>query len=409
MEKVDYILEKAGECLNCKKPRCREGCPIATHIPDFIQEIKKENFGKAYEILQENNAMSEICSMVCPTENQCMGSCVRGIKGNPVDINKLENFVNKWAEENNVKYNIVCQKGKKSKIAIVGSGPAGLACAVELRKKGYKVTIFEKEEIAGGLLEYGIPDFRLPKSIVRNIVKRIENIGVEIKTNVELGKDITINSLKNDGYEAIFLAIGAEIANTYKLSEEEHQVYKSDEVLKRYYNKKYIENLGKVIVIGGGNVAIDSARVAKRMGAEKVQIVYRRTRELMPAIDREVEEALDDGVEFVYNTRVMGIEGKNAKCIKTKIEDGKVIDVPNSEFEIPQDTVIFAIGLGINKNLLESIGIEAENGLVKIDENHMTNVPMVFAGGDLTEKKSTVCRAIHTGKVVAEKISEILL
>lgn len=412
MENLDDVLNKASRCLNCKNPMCRKGCPIATNIPAFISKIKENNFLEAYNILQENNLMSEICSTVCPVERQCMGSCVRGIKGEPVQINYLERFINDWAKENNIKYDIKCKNISNKKIAIIGAGPAGIACSIELRKAGADVTIFEKEEMCGGILEYGIPDFRLSKNTIENLIDKVQALGVKIKTGVELGKDIDIKTLKEQGYEYIFLGMGAEKQTTYTLTNEQvYGIFKSDEFLKAYNTGKQIKNLGTTVVIGGGNVAFDSARTALRMGAKEVYILYRRNEELMPARKIELQEAIEDGVQMVFQTKVIGATVANGKlnqieCIKTKIENEKAVDIKGSNYMMKVDTVIFAIGSKANEQLLNKLGIKTENGLVCVNENYMTNIDKVYAGGDLVETKSSVCRAIATGKKAAKAILE---
>ena len=410
MENLDDVLNKASKCLNCKNPMCRKGCPIATNIPAFISKIKENNYLEAYNILQENNLMSEICSTVCPVERQCMGSCVRGIKGEPVQINYLERFINDWAKENNIKYVMKCKNISNKKIAIIGAGPAGLACSIELRKAGADVTIFEKEKMCGGILEYGIPDFRLSKNTIENLIDKVQELGVKIKTGVELGKDIDIKTLKEQGYEYIFLGMGAEKQTTYTLTNEQvYGIFKSDEFLKAYNTGKQIKNLGTTVVIGGGNVAFDSARTALRMGAKEVYILYRRNEELMPARKIELQEAIEDGVQMVFQTKVIGAIVANGKlnqieCIKTKIENEKAVDIKGSNYMMKVDTVIFAIGSKANEQLLNKLGIKTENGLVCVNENYMTNIDKVYAGGDLVETKSSVCRAIATGKKAAKAI-----
>ena len=412
MENLDDVLNKASKCLNCKNPMCRKGCPIATNIPAFISKIKENNYLEAYNILQENNLMSEICSTVCPVERQCMGSCVRGIKGEPVQINYLERFINDWAKENNIKYDMKCKNISNKKIAIIGAGPAGLACSIELRKAGADVTIFEKEKMCGGILEYGIPDFRLSKNTIENLIDKVQALGVKIKTGVELGKDIDIKTLKEQGYEYIFLGMGAEKQTTYTLTNEQvYGIFKSDEFLKAYNTGKQIKNLGTTVVIGGGNVAFDSARTALRMGAKEVYILYRRNEELMPARKIELQEAIEDGVQMVFQTKVIGATVANGKlnqieCIKTKIENEKAVDIKGSNYMMKVDTVIFAIGSKANEQLLNKLGIKTENGLVCVNENYMTNIDKVYAGGDLVETKSSVCRAIATGKKAAKAILE---
>lgn len=250
MESLDLILKEANRCLNCKKPLCREGCPVKTNIPQFINEIKKGDFTKSYEILLENNAMSYICSIVCPYEKYCTGNCIRGRSGEPVKIHELETFVNKWNIENNIDYKIATYKKTNKKVAVIGAGPAGLSCAIELAKKGFLVTIYEKEAEIGGLLTYGIPDFRLSKNILKeSIEKIISNLEIKIKTNCKLGKDINIKDLEKE-YEAVFLAIGTDDSTIYKLADKFcDRIYKANYFLKEYNEKRYINNLGKVIVI----------------------------------------------------------------------------------------------------------------------------------------------------------------
>ena len=405
---MESIIEKANECLCCKLPMCRKGCPVATNIPEFISNIKNGNIEKAYNILQENNILSSICSRVCPSEDQCMGSCIRGIKQNSVQINTLERYVNDVAEEKNIKYNIEIKENIDKKVAIIGSGPAGISCAYELLKKGYKTTIFEKEEKCGGILRYGIPDFRLDKSYIDAVIERLRKSSVKIRNNCEFEKDFSIKDLKEQGYDAIFLGIGATDAIKYSLGIDNKNILTSNDILYNYSIGKKL-NLGKTVVIGGGNVAIDTARTAKRMTNEDVYILYRRDRTCMPARDIEVEEALADDIKIIFNTKVLEAKESNGilkliNCIKTKIEEGKVLDIPNSEFEMKVDNVVFAIGLKPTINLQ----LEKENDIVKIDEYGKTSIEGVFAGGDLTETKSTVCKAIFAGKQAAEGIDKFL-
>lgn len=413
MEELENIKKQANYCLGCKLKPCSNACPMSTNIPEFIGKIKEEKFEEAYKILRENNIFSHICSIVCPQEEQCEGSCVRRIKSNPTAIGKLEKFVNEWAVENNIKdEKIEIEKEKDKKVAVIGSGPAGIECAYELRKKGYQVTIYEKEEVYGGILTYGIPDFRLSKNYVQEIIEKLKNMGVKFENKKELGKNLHISELK-EKYDAIFVGIGAETPSKYNLGDFEN-IYDSDTFLKAYNNKKYIENLGNVVVIGGGNVAMDSSRSAVKMGAKSVSILYRRDIEHMPAREIELKEAVEDGVKPVFTTRVINAEGKNrkmefVKCIQTKVIDGKAIDVPNSEFNYEADTVVFAIGLKPNKQVLEKEGLEYnERGLIAIDDKGQTNIEKVFAGGDLSETKSTVCRALASSRKAAISIMEML-
>lgn len=409
MENIEEIKQKANWCLQCKTKPCMEkGCPIHTNIPEFISKIKEEKFKEAYDILQENNIFSHICGTICPQEEQCEGSCIRGIKQVPTSIGKLEKFVNEWAKEN--EYEFVYQVGeeKDKKVAIIGSGPAGLECAYELRKQGYQVTIFEKDEDFGGILRYGIPDFRLSKDIIKKIIDKLKKMEIIFKNNTCLGKDITIEDLKNE-FDAIFLGIGAEKSSTYDLGDFE-SIYDSDTFLRAYNNKKYLDNLGDVVVIGGGNVAMDSARAAIRMNAKSVSILYRRDKDHMPARSIELEEAIEDGVKPVFLTRVIkgigtGKKLEKLECIKTEIIDHKAIDIVNSEFEYKADSVVFAIGLKPNKELLQKQNIELnEYGLIKVDGNCRTSIEKVYAGGDSVESKSTVCRAISSARTAAKAI-----
>lgn len=415
MENLEEFIKEAKLCLNCKNPMCRKGCPIETNIPQFIQKIKENKLNEAYDILQENNIMSDICSTVCPYEETCEGNCIKGIKGNSIKINKLERFVNLWARENNYEYKSKIEKTNNYKVAIIGSGPAGIACAMELAKKGCSVTIFERENQIGGLLTYGIPGFRLPRNITENLRKKIEELGIEIKTGKELGKNIHLKELIEKKYGAIFLAIGSDISLEYKLSDKEYDnIYKSDYILREYNSKRKIKDLGDVIVIGGGNVATDAARAVLRMGAKSSTILYRRNKEKMPARKIELEEAITDGVKIKYNTVVKEVEGKDnklnkIKCKKTNLQDNKLIEIENSEFYVEANTVVFAIGLKPDKSLLEKEKIKInENGLIEINNYGMTNIKGVFAGGDVTQTKGTVCKAIKDGKQIAKKICNFL-
>lgn len=406
----EEILEKANYCLKCKNKPCSKACPMSTNIPEFITEVSKKEYQKAYEILRENNIFSHICSIVCPQEEQCEGSCVRGIKGTPTQIGKIEKFVNEWAEKNSIKHNVQVEKTNNKKVAVIGSGPAGMQAAYDLVKEGIEVTILEKEKTLGGILNYGIPDFRLKKEYVNNIIKELKQLGVIFETEKELGKNIYIKDLLKE-YDSIFLGIGAEISSQYSLGEFD-KIYDSDYFLKAYNSNNFIKDLGNVVVIGGGNVAMDSARAAIKMGATTSNILYRRDEEHMPARKIELQEAIEDGVNPEFKTRVIKAEGKErkiekVKCIKTEVIDGKAIDMPNTEFDFIADSVVFAIGLKPNKEILEKEGLEYnEKGLIAVDENGKTNIENVYAGGDLVESKSTVCRALGSARKAAKAIIE---
>jgi len=410
MRSFEIIKEKANWCLNCKTRPCSQACPMHTNIPDFIQKVKEEKYEEAYQILIENNLFSHICSLVCPQEEQCEGSCTRGIKSNPVDIGCLESFVNEWAELNKIEPNPKIEKSTKNiKVAIVGAGPAGLSCSYELAKKGISCTVFEKENVLGGILNYGIPDFRLNKKFIDGIIQTLEKMGVEFKLGQELGKNISIKNLK-ENFDFVFIGIGSEISNTYSLSDQDTgSIYSSNVFLRAYNSNNYIKDLGDVVVIGGGNVAMDTARAAARMGAKSVSILYRRDITNMPAKKLELFDALVDGVKWVDFTRVVKANIEDGKiisvhCNKTQIMDGKVIDVSGEEFDHPANTVIFAIGSKPNKELLQKEGFELTDwGTIKLDENNQTSIENVYCGGDVCGS-SVVCKALAGGKKAAEAI-----
>lgn len=413
METIEQMKEKINYCLNCKHKPCQKACPMQTNIPLFIEKLKENKIEDAYEILLDNNIFSPICSSICPQENQCEGSCTRGIRGKPVDIGKLEFWVNDYAKQNSMEYNIKANEKNNYLVAVIGSGPASLSCAYELAKQGVQVTIFEKEEKLGGILQYGIPPYRLNKEDLNTTINKILGLGIKVQNNCEFGKDINIESLKAQGFDAIFIGIGAGTPSIYSLADEKLDgIYASDYFLKEYNEGKKLENLGKTVVIGGGNVAMDCARTASRLGAD-VSILYRRGIENMPARKIEIQEAKEDGVEIIPCTKVISAKGENGhiaevECIKTEVLEGKAVDIQNSNYTMKIDTFIFAIGLSPEKQLLEQEGIEMQKGLITVDEKGKTNLDKVYAGGDVTENKSTVCRAISAGKRAAKGILEEL-
>lgn len=413
MEDIDNIKMMASWCLGCLNKPCSKACPMNTNIPEFINKIKENKIEEAYQILVQNNLFTNVCGLVCPQEKQCQGNCVRGIKSSPTQIGKLEVFVNDWAVKNNIKPKIEqLEINPKIKVAIIGAGPAGLSCSYELAKRGIKSVIFEKEEVLGGILNYGIPDFRLDKKIIDRIIDILKDLGVEFKLGQELGKNISIKELKEQ-YDFVFVGIGAELSSCYNLTDEKNDsIYNSDTFLRAYNFKQYLKNLGKVVVIGGGNVAMDSARVALRMGAEEVSILYRRDEAHMPARKDELESAIKEGVNWIELTRAYKANLKDGKivsvhCNKTQIIDGKAVDIEGEEFDYDANTVVFAIGLKPNKELLQKEGLElTEWGTIKVDENGQTSIEDVYAGGDVAENKSVVCKALAAGKKVALAIVE---
>lgn len=413
MDYINEIKQKANWCLGCKNKPCSKACPMNTNIPEFIKKIKEDKFEEAYNILIDNNLLSHICSFICPQEEQCEGACVRRIKYSSTHIGELEKFVNEWAIENNIRPSIKKEKLiNDTKVAIIGAGPAGLSCSYELAKKGIKCVIYEKENTIGGVLNYGIPDFRLNKNLLEKILDILKDLGVDFRFGQELGKSFSIKSLKKE-YNYIFIGIGAEVSSMYKLTDEKiDSIFDSDTFLRAYNYKKFISNLGNVIVIGGGNVAMDCARSAVKMGAKKVSILYRRDIEHMPARKKELEDAIKDGVEFIELTRVDKaniVDGKiiSVHCNKTRIVDGKAEDIKGEEFDYDANIVVFAIGLKPNKELLQKEGFElTEYGTIKVDDNFLTSIEDVYSGGDVTENKSVVCKAVANGKKAANSIYE---
>ena len=405
------IIDKANYCLNCiNKPCSTKGCPMHTKIPEFISMIKENNLQDAYKILKENNLFSYICALICPQEEQCEGSCIRGIKQTPTEIGLLEKYVNEWAIENNIDIEYTKKAPINKKVAIIGGGPAGLECAFELLLAGCDVTIYEKEKKLGGILTYGIPDFRLDKKIVEEIVDTIKNLGAKICTEVELGKNLHLQDLQKQ-YDAIFIGIGATKSVEYPLYEEKlDSIYKSDEFLKTYAEGKRIDNLGKVVIIGGGNVAMDCSRVAIRLGAQESKILYRRDEEHMPARKIELADAIADGVKWHEKVRVISANVEDGKlvslnCIRTEIVDKKAVDIPGSEFVEEADSVVFAIGLKPDKSLIESQGLLLNDwGMIEANENGKTSINMVYTGGDTIENRATVCKAIADGRNAAKDI-----
>ena len=408
---MENIKDKANLCLNCPARFCAEnGCPVHTNIPEFISCVKSDEYEKAYNILMDNNIFSHICSIVCPQHEQCEGACIRQKMGSPTEIGKLEEFVNNWALENGIAYEKAKKESNGKKVAIVGSGPSSLECAYELLVEGYSVDIYEKESFAGGLLSYGIPDFRLTKDLVKEVVDRIEKNGAKFFFEKELGKDILLENLSKE-YDAVYIGIGAPRSSKYKLSEETLGVIDAYDLIKKYYKGEKLEALGNVIVIGGGNVAMDCSRIALKMGAKSSKILYRRDKAHMPANPIELEGALSDGVEFHELVRVDSANLENGKmvsvnCVKTEIVNDKAQDKePKEEFMVDADNVIFAIGMKPNKDFIASIGIETDEwGYIKVDEDGKTNLDNVYAGGDVIEYKYTVARAIASGKKAAKGI-----
>lgn len=424
---------EAARCLNCKKPFCVEGCPVEVDIPSFINKIKDGDLHGAAETIKEKNSLPAICGRVCPQESQCEARCVVGRKGEPVAIGALERFVADWSRENNGKSVPQNQKKTGIKAAVIGAGPAGLTAAADLALMGYDVTIFESLHAPGGVLRYGIPEFRLPKSIVEQEVQYIQSLGVELATNYLMGQTLTIPELFAQGYRAVFVGTGAGLPYFLNIPGENlNGVYSANEFLTRVnLMKAYLFpdfdtpiKIGKrVIVVGAGNVAMDAARTALRLGAEEVSVVYRRSREEMPARRDEIENAEEEGVIFRLLTNPLQILGDDKGHVTGMVcqamELGepdasgrrRPVPVEGSEFTMDVDTVVVAIGQGPNPILLRnSPGLELNKyGYIEADQETLaTSIPGVFAGGDIVTGAATVIAAMGAGKKAARSIHEYL-
>ena len=420
MENLEKIQEKANYCLNCHvKPCSQKGCPLNNNIPGFIKEIKEKNYKKAYEILSETTVLEAICGRICPHQKQCEGSCVRGIKSTPVDIGALEAFIGDIAIKENYKIseaNNKNSKNKDKKIAIIGGGPAGLTASAFLLKNGYSVTLYEKYNYLGGLLVHGIPEFRLPKEIVKNTVQKIVDLGLQVKYNKELGKNLFLNELEKN-YDAIFLTFGANISTKMGVEGENLKgVYGGNQLLEYKNHPDYTNK--KVAVIGGGNVAMDCARTIKRLGAKEVKVIYRRAEEQMPAEVKEIAEAKEEGIEFLFQNNIVKIIGENkvekVELIKTELiqkegEKRKVpVNIPNSNYIIDIDYIVMALG-SMPEDIVKELGLKLDKwGYIEIDEKNRTSNPKIFAGGDLAGAKGTVAWAARSGRDAANNIIEYL-
>ena len=432
-------LDEALRCLGCKNMPCVTACPVNIRIPEFIAKIRECDFEGAYQIISASSSLPAVCGRVCPQEKQCESKCVRGIKGEAVGIGRLERFVADWHNAHTTPVSQNIEKNGK-RVAIIGSGPAGLTCAGDLARLGYTVTVFEALHTAGGVLVYGIPEFRLPKAIVEREVENLRALGVEISTNVVIGKTLTVDELFGMGYDAVFVASGAGLPSFMGIPGESYKgVYSANEFLTRSnLMKAYradsatpIMKGGRVAVVGGGNVAMDAARTALRLGAEKVYIVYRRSMEELPARHEEVEHALEEGIEFLLlnnPVEILGYENKEnprdpkngfvtgMKCIKMELgepdERGRrrPIEIEGSEYVLPLDTVIMSIGTSPNpliKTTTPGLNVNGRGGII-IGDGGETSLPGVYAGGDVVTGAATVISAMGAGKTAAKSIHEYL-
>lgn len=455
---MEDINEKANYCLNCKmKPCSLKGCPLQNNIPDFIQAVKNEEYKKAYVIVSQTTVLPGVCGRICPQLRQCQSTCVRGIKGEPVCIGDIEAFIFDKAVENGYSLKDATEENKKNsestententenietskenknnknntninikeknkinlkskKVAVIGGGPAGLTCAAFLAKDGVDVTILEKYNYLGGLLMHGIPDFRLPKNIVKETIDRILSLGIKVEYNKELGKNLKIQDLEKE-YDAIFLSIGANVSKKMGIKGENLRgVYGGNELLEYGNHPNYN---GKVVAVnGGGNVAMDCARTIKKLGAKDVNVIYRRAEEQMPADKKEIEAAKKEGINFLFQNNIVKIKGTNKveklELIKTELvkKDGEErlvpVNIENSNYEIKADYVVMALG-GNPSNEVKNLGLELEkNGKIKVNENYQTSNSKIFAGGDVAGIKSTVAWAARSGRDAAENIEKFL-
>ena len=435
----EIAIAEAERCLNCKTMPCVSGCPVKIRIPEFIAKIRENDFEGAYRIISQSSALPAVCGRVCPQETQCESKCVRGIKGEPVGIGRLERFVADWHNAHSDEAAATAPKNGK-RVAIVGSGPSGLTCAGDLARLGYSVTVFEALHTAGGVLVYGIPEFRLPKSIVAKEVEGLKKMGVEVLTNMIIGKTLTVDELFEMGYEAVFIGSGAGLPSFMGIPGESLKgVYSANEFLTRANLMKAYRDVsdtpimkgGKVAVVGGGNVAMDAARTALRLGAEKVYIIYRRSMEELPARREEVEHAIEEGIEFkLLNnpTEILGYENPDDKrdpkngfvrairCIRMELgepdERGRrrPVEVKGSEYDVDVDTVIISIGTSPNpliKDTTKDLLVNSRGGIV-VTEDARTSREGVYAGGDAVTGAATVISAMGAGKLAAEAIDKYL-
>lgn len=435
----ETAVAEANRCLNCKNRPCVQGCPVNIDIPDFIAEIKKENFEGAYQVISKSSSLPAVCGRVCPQETQCESKCTLGIKFEPVGIGRLERFVADWHNEN-AKEKAKAPASNGHKVAVVGSGPSGLTCAGDLAKKGYKVSVYEALHTAGGVLVYGIPEFRLPKSIVAKEVEGLKELGVDVETNVVIGKTLTIDELFEMGNEAVFVGSGAGLPSFMNIPGESLKgVYSANEYLTRSNLMKSFRDScdtpimkgGKVAVVGGGNVAMDACRTALRLGADHVYCVYRRSMAELPARREEVEHAEEEGIDFQLLTNPVEILGYNnpdnprdekngfvtgIKCIKMQLGEPdakgrrRPVAIPGSEFVLDVDTVVMALGTSPNpliKNTTPGLEINDHGGII-VNEDGLTSRKGVYAGGDAVTGAATVISAMGAGKVAAKAIDEYL-
>lgn len=426
---AEEAINEANRCLNCKNMPCVSGCPVGVHIPEFISKVKEGDFEGAYKVITLTNGLPAVCGRVCPQENQCEGKCVRGIKGEPVGIGRLERFCADYMADKTA--DVQKPQSNGIKVAVIGSGPSGLTCAADLAKLGYEVTIFEAFHTAGGVLMYGIPEFRLPKATVQREINNLKKLGVEIKTDMVIGKILSVDEIMGMGYKAVFIGTGAGLPNFMGIPGEGLVgVFSANEYLTRInlmkaYMADYdtpVKKFNSIAVVGGGNVAMDAARCAMRLGAEHVYVIYRRSEAEMPARREEVHHAKEEGIEFVYltnPTEIIGDENGHVsgiKCIKMALgeagADGRrsVTAIPDSEYVIPIDACIMSIGTSPNPLIRSTTpGLDTNRkGCLIVNEDMLTTKEGVYAGGDAVTGAATVILAMGAGKTAAKAIDEYI-
>ena len=402
-----------SNCASCITKPCQIGCPLNNDTTGFIKEMKNENYKGAFDILSNTTVLMSLCGRICPHFQQCQGKCVKGISYKAVEIGKLESIIGDMALENN--WTISALKETKHSVAVIGGGPAGLTCAAFLRRNGIKVTIYEKHNYLGGIMVHGIPEFRLPKDLVKKVTDSIISLGIDVKYNQELGKDYTLEEIK-EKYDAVFIGVGANFSNKMNIEGEDLLgVYGANEILENNTHPDYKDKV--VIVSGGGNVAMDISRTAKRMGAKRVIVVYRRSENELPADKKEIEEAKEDGVEFNFLTTITKVIGKD-KVEKIEVLKNKLIQKENdtrpspvpiegSNYEIEADYIMMAIG-SHSDEYISTLDLDQEKGRIKIDKNGKTSDEKVFSGGDIAGTKGTVAWASRAGRNAAYAIIEYL-
>lgn len=413
---LEEMKEKANYCLSCKIKPCQVGCPLQNDTTGFIKFLKEDKIHEAYDLLSETTVLQAICGRICPHDKQCQGSCIRGVSQKQVNIGAMEAYVGDVAIEKGWEIKKKAEL-KNKKIAVVGGGPTGLTCAATLAKNGYQVTIYEKHSVLGGIMNHGIPAFRLDKKLLQKAIDKILDLGIDVKLNSEFGKDYCLEDLQKE-YDAVYLGFGANLSSKMGIPGEDLEgVFGGNELLE---NNSHPDYKGKTVVVsGGGNVAMDTARTVKRLGAEKVIVIYRRSRAEMPAEKKEIEEAMEEGIEFLFQNNIIKICGdkkvEKIECVKTELvqKEGETrkspVNIEGSNYFIDLDYIMMAVGSKPEENLLEKVGVELDRrGRILVDKNNMTSKEGVFAGGDLAGAKGTVAWASRSGRDAGNAIINYL-